>query len=76
MGLAALFGGDAADHVRPVRNGLLAVEGAGLAREALADDARVLVDPDLGRGREPARAAQRCGAQRQRAAEHFLAADS
>ena len=31
---------------------------------------------DLGRGREPARAAQRWRAQRQRGAEHFLAADS
>ena len=30
-----------------------------LAGETLADDARVFVDPDLGRGREAARAAQR-----------------
>ena len=47
MGLAALLRRDAADHVRAVRNSLLGVEGAGLAREALADDARVFVDPDL-----------------------------
>ena len=47
MGLPALFGRHAADHVGPIGDGLLGVEGAGLAREALADDARVFVDPDL-----------------------------
>ena len=47
MGLAAFLGGHAADHVGPIGDGLLAVEGAGLAGEALADDARVFVDPDL-----------------------------
>ena len=38
----ALLGGDAADHVRAVVDGLLGVEGALLAGEALADHFGVL----------------------------------
>ena len=47
MGLASFFGSDASHHIGTISNSLLGVERAGLAREALADDARVLVDPDL-----------------------------
>ena len=47
MCLPSFLRRDAADHVGPIGDGLLGVEGAGLAREALADDARVFVDPDL-----------------------------
>ena len=42
MLLAALAGGHATDHVGAVVDGLLGVEGALLAREALADDLGVL----------------------------------
>ena len=46
-----LLGGHATHDLSPeVIDGLLRVEGALLSREALDDDARVLVDPDLGRG--------------------------
>ena len=41
---AALARSDAANHVGAVLDGLLRVEGALLAREPLADDARLLVD--------------------------------
>src|SRR5215469_16354544 len=43
---AAFAGRGAADHFRPIGDGLLRVEGALVAGEALADDARVLVDED------------------------------
>ena len=46
VGLAALSGGDAADHPGAVGDGLLGVEGALGAGQALADDAGVLVDED------------------------------
>ena len=45
LGRAALAGRDAADELRAVVAALLGVERAGLA-DALADDARVLVDED------------------------------
>ena len=41
---AGLLGVDAPDHVRAVLDGLLAVEGARLAREALADHLCMLED--------------------------------
>ena len=41
---ASLLGVDAADHLRAVCDGLLAVEGARLPSEPLADDLRVLED--------------------------------
>eukprot|EP00050_Salpingoeca_kvevrii_P006215 m.288062 g.288062 ORF g.288062 m.288062 type:complete len:325 (+) comp11893_c0_seq1:162-1136(+) len=47
---AGLGGGDAADHVGAVLNGLLAVEGALLASKALADDARVLANLECSAG--------------------------
>ncbi|EJK61929.1 hypothetical protein THAOC_17492, partial [Thalassiosira oceanica] len=50
VGLPALPGGDAPDHVGPVLDGLGRVEGPLLAREALADDAGGRVDPHLGPG--------------------------
>ena len=46
VGLAALAGGDAADHLRAVGDRLLGVEGALAAGQALADDLGVLVDED------------------------------
>ena len=46
VGLAALAGGDAADHPGAVGDGLLGVEGSLRAGEALADDLGVLVDED------------------------------
>ena len=46
VGLAALSGRDAADHPGAVGDGLLGVEGALGAGEALADDRGVLVDED------------------------------
>ena len=48
---AALASPDAADHVGPVLDGLLRVEGALLPREALADDARLLVELHVDVGR-------------------------
>ena len=44
--LAAAAGRHAADELRAVRDALLGMERALLAGEALADDARVLVDED------------------------------
>jgi hypothetical protein len=43
VGLAALAGRDAADHLRAVGDGLFGMEGALLAGEALADDLGVLL---------------------------------
>src|SRR5215831_20430941 len=43
---AAFAGRGAADHFRPIGDGLLRVESALVAREALADDLGVLVDED------------------------------
>ena len=43
---AAFAGRHAADHPCAVGDGLLGVEGALRAGEALADDARVLIDED------------------------------
>mmetsp|Transcript_50207 Transcript_50207/g.132147 ORF Transcript_50207/g.132147 Transcript_50207/m.132147 type:complete len:342 (-) Transcript_50207:14-1039(-) len=51
VGLASLLRADAADHLRAVRNRLLAVERGRLAREALADDLGVLEDRRRGRRR-------------------------
>ena len=48
---AALARPDPADHVGAVLDGLLGVEGALLAREPLADDARLLVDLHVDVGR-------------------------
>eukprot|EP00053_Salpingoeca_punica_P004421 m.49049 g.49049 ORF g.49049 m.49049 type:complete len:346 (-) comp12788_c0_seq1:3-1040(-) len=50
VGLARLAGGDAADHVRAVVDGLLGVEGALLARQALADDLCVAADGQVRTG--------------------------
>lgn len=50
VGLATLSGRDTADHLGAVLDSLLAVEGALLAREALADDLGVLVDEHASRG--------------------------
>ena len=41
---AALAGGHAADHARAIGDRLLGVEGALRAGDALADDARILID--------------------------------
>src|SRR5581483_10909692 len=46
MRAAAFAGRGAADHLGAVLDGLLGMEGAVLAGEALADDLRVLVDED------------------------------
>ena len=46
MGLAAFAGGDAADHLGAVSDGLLGVEGALRAGDALTNDLGVLVDQD------------------------------
>ena len=48
---AALARPDSADHVGAVLDGLLGVEGALLASEPLADDARLLVDLHVDVGR-------------------------
>ncbi len=47
VGLTGLLGRDTANELGAVFEGLLAVEGAGLAGEALADDAGVLVDEQV-----------------------------
>ena len=46
MGRAAFSGGDATDHLGAVSDRLLGVEGALRAGEALANDARILIDED------------------------------
>ena len=43
---AAFAGRHAADHLRAVGDGLLGMERALRAGEALADDARILIDED------------------------------
>ncbi len=47
VGLTSLLGRDTTDELGAVLESLLAVEGSGLAGEALADDARVLVDEEV-----------------------------